>query len=737
MKKWLAILFLIFLTVPAYASNWVEGFDKGPLVASDVTVDCTAFTLNLSCANKTVQSALNTLDQLVAGGSSGYQTIQDETTPLTQRTKVNFTGTGVTCVDNAGSTRTDCTISGGGSASAAGGTNAAQYNSGSSTFAGDETKFSFNGSNVGIGTTDGKTTLDVVGSIRARGTNSEFFGDDTKSSIQVTAATSGDLTFKTNATEALRISNNNRVGIGTVSPQAILQVYSTSNPASILAHGTNSAGSPIFQLKNDNSDSGLLRVTGSGAGSTLTGANGGGMELAWTGASNPFYIGNSSGVDLIQVTNNTDRLHILGSGNIGVGSANPGQKLDVNGFIRSTSLTASQCVHTDATGTLTSTGSDCSAGGAGTNYWNLSANNVGINTMNNVGIGTNLTTTSSLTVMSGNVGIGTWIPGGQLQVNNPTNLNSPFMIDNTGNVGIGTNLSAAALTVMNGNVGIGTWAPSNKFIVLGGNIGIGTRNPGQALDVTGIIRGSSTINTTGGNVTTATTSMGGSAFTGVNITTISMGNNNAGAGTSTSFVGSAGVDSQLVIKSTTGVGTSDLISMVTGNNGNHRGLLINSAGNVGFGTTTPFAKIDVLGNIGIGTVGGDSYLLTSPPNGGAIVYGNVGIGTWLPTHTLALGNGVISSQWGSPIPVISSCGSAPSGTVKGTDQNFEITVGGTATTCTATFGGTYADALCGVTNQSMSVTNAMTYTVSATTVVISQAVGLSGDLLDVHCGFKN
>jgi len=50
------------------------------------------------------------------GGASGYQTIQDETTPLTQRTAVNFTGTGVTCVDNAGNTRTDCTIPGGGGA---------------------------------------------------------------------------------------------------------------------------------------------------------------------------------------------------------------------------------------------------------------------------------------------------------------------------------------------------------------------------------------------------------------------------------------------------------------------------------------------------------------------------------------------------------------------------------------------------------------------------------------------
>ena len=47
---------------------------------------------------------------------SGYATIADEGSDLTARTKVNFAGAGVSCVDNSGSSRTDCTISGGGSA---------------------------------------------------------------------------------------------------------------------------------------------------------------------------------------------------------------------------------------------------------------------------------------------------------------------------------------------------------------------------------------------------------------------------------------------------------------------------------------------------------------------------------------------------------------------------------------------------------------------------------------------
>lgn len=65
----------------------------------------------------------------VSGG--GYATVQDEGSGLTQRTTLNFTGTGVSCADNAGSTRTDCTINSG-AATAGGSPGNVQYNSGGS-----------------------------------------------------------------------------------------------------------------------------------------------------------------------------------------------------------------------------------------------------------------------------------------------------------------------------------------------------------------------------------------------------------------------------------------------------------------------------------------------------------------------------------------------------------------------------------------------------------------------------
>lgn len=69
------------------------------------------------------------------GAGGGYNTIEDEATPLTQRTTLNFTGAGVSCAD--ASTKTTCTISGGGSTSPGGASGDVQYNDGAGGFGGE------------------------------------------------------------------------------------------------------------------------------------------------------------------------------------------------------------------------------------------------------------------------------------------------------------------------------------------------------------------------------------------------------------------------------------------------------------------------------------------------------------------------------------------------------------------------------------------------------------------------
>lgn len=88
-------------------------------VALDTTAaNAVALTAEWSAAGGETITGTNFLMYGVTGASIptpvGYATIQQATVPLTQRQVVNFTGAGVTCVDNAGATRTDCTVAGGG-----------------------------------------------------------------------------------------------------------------------------------------------------------------------------------------------------------------------------------------------------------------------------------------------------------------------------------------------------------------------------------------------------------------------------------------------------------------------------------------------------------------------------------------------------------------------------------------------------------------------------------------------
>ncbi len=61
-------------------------------------------------ANVTITPTAGTITIASSGGSGGYATVDNAGAPLTQRTTINFTGAGVTAVDNSGASRTDVTI---------------------------------------------------------------------------------------------------------------------------------------------------------------------------------------------------------------------------------------------------------------------------------------------------------------------------------------------------------------------------------------------------------------------------------------------------------------------------------------------------------------------------------------------------------------------------------------------------------------------------------------------------
>lgn len=446
------------------------------------------------------------------GGVSGYATIQDEGTPLTQESTVNFIGTPITCVDNAGATRTDCTITGTGGSS--------QWITVANVGIGTT-------DNVGIGSLNPGSKLDVQGTVRAL-----FFNN-----MAITApATSSTLTIANGKT--LTASNTLTLA-GTDSttmtfPSTTATIARTDAAQTFTGHNT-------FE------------------GVTPTGATGTGLMVFGSAPTitSPVITNLAPAADFTLTQNSIAALTSVNSGavvntlylkagNVGISSITPGQQLDVQGTIRSTNMidtgvTASKVVVTNgsqqftAATNLTDTAYSTAVGAnpsatVGTSAVNGSSANFmradgapAINlTMSPTWTGNhNFAPSSGNTLFSaGNVGIGTATPGQVLDVNglirstSAGSVSLPSLIVSTNGNGIyapsantfsiTTNATQRIFVDSSGNVGIGSAAPgqmldvaqAGRFLGSGntqlnptsGNVGIGSANPGQILDVQGNIR---------------------------------------------------------------------------------------------------------------------------------------------------------------------------------------------------------------------------------------------------------
>lgn len=462
-------------------------------------------------------------------------------------------------------------------------------------------------SNVGINTTGFQGSLTVVGS-------SVFLGNV------------GIGTTKT-TTAALTVMNGN-VGIGTFIPNSEFDVVGNGTGVSI----NPSNGATFF---------GTLAFNREASNGTIFKSTSSAYQFSNFNDRLQLEVYNGAGTQITSAA-----IAISSTGNVGIGTGNPTFALTVRPTTDVDDLALMQ--NNDGTagwsmGGFNSGNLDVSRISSG-----VLSKKVSINQFGNVGIGT-ITPSTLLEVGSrrfnvlsgGNVGIGINVPAAKMQLVDSV-PQTTFKDHNTGSFDIvggdGSNSEFTPITLSDngaiqlakiaafktgggsflymgtsnnygsgitntgivinpsGNVGIGTdlTTGSGRLVVLGGNVGVGLASPTTGLNVVG----ERTYTYPNIGTSPGTMQVDGSAGTNDDSLALTFGQLAGGAAAPSSADAGIYVQSSGAYGSKMYLGTS--ASFATGPVSR---LMINFDGNVGIGTVTPFAKLDVQGNIKVSTIG--------------------------------------------------------------------------------------------------------------------------------------
>lgn len=439
---------------------------------------------------------------------------------------------------------------------------------------------SYSGGNVGIGTTSPTATLEVNGNVKAVSFTGSFSG-----SVAAPGATT-QIVYNDNgvlaASSGLVYSGSN-VGIGISAPTDKLHIVSsaTGNQFGRIT-ATDSTASAAWVAQNDQGDNVVYRVFGSGVSGTQMGSALGRSAslLANLGGSGVFLLGTFSNTDFILGTNNTERMRILSSGNVGIGTSSPNYKLDVNGYVN------------------ISAGNGLRWGSGDAEIIN-SGYSLLFRTYNGAALAEAMRIDTA-----GNVGIGTTSPAYKLHVKSDTDVvqviestgsvtYTQYYNSNSGTGGTGDGLTVGLNTTSAlvwyreaGDLLLGTSNTERVRILSGGNVGIGTTSPGAKLQISGGTLDGSALTELGISSGLTTGRLG--TFDASSLASIST------RGDASSVELAAGSSATYY----TGISaTANNATLFTGTlrfftSGSEK-VRVTSGGNVGIGTTSPGYKLSV------------------------------------------------------------------------------------------------------------------------------------------------